>query len=199
LNIFFKSEIEIFEVRHAIETVPAGYVAGIYEHTSNSTGRQRGTTWTLMRILSLAVAERQRFFESRFAFSRPAGAEDLRAAIADMQDVNVDTVQVVSGASEALLILFWLPRNPEPTFVLPQPGYPPFFRPARISRDRDRYYRRSEGERLLHRSDEIEQLADGKPVDSDQQSHNPTGATISDEELDSLHEFAASVNSTCQR
>ena len=68
-----------------------------------------GPRWTLNEILSLASEEeRQRFLNQDLVYSRPAGAEGLRAAIADMQDVNVDTVQVVTGASEALLVLMWL-------------------------------------------------------------------------------------------
>jgi histidinol-phosphate/aromatic aminotransferase/cobyric acid decarboxylase-like protein len=64
-----------------------------------------GPCWTLNEILSLACEERQRFLNHNLVYSRPAGAEGLRAAIADMQGVNVETVQVVTGASEALLVL----------------------------------------------------------------------------------------------
>ena len=68
-----------------------------------------GPRWTLNEILSLAGEdERQRFLNHDLVYSRPAGAEGLRAAIAEMQGVDVETVQVVTGASEALLVLMWL-------------------------------------------------------------------------------------------
>jgi len=43
-----------------------------------------------------------------------------------MKGVNVDTVQVVTGASEALLILVWLAAEPRANVILPQPGFMTF-------------------------------------------------------------------------
>lgn len=43
-----------------------------------------------------------------------------------MQGVNVDTVQVVNGASEALLVLTWLAAEPGANVILPQPGFTTF-------------------------------------------------------------------------
>ena len=48
----------------------------------------------------------------------------LRAAIAALEGVDPDTVQVVTGASEALLILFFLAAEPGVNVVLPNPGFP---------------------------------------------------------------------------
>lgn len=85
-----------------------------YEHDIEfNLASSEGPRWTLNEILGLASEEeRQRFLNHKLAYSRPAGAEGLRAAIAEMQQVNVDAVQVVTGASEALLILFWLAAEP---------------------------------------------------------------------------------------
>jgi aspartate/methionine/tyrosine aminotransferase len=127
------------------------------------------------------------------AYSRPAGADGLRAAIADMQGVDVDTVQVGAGASEALLVLFWLAAEPGANVVLPQPGYPPFSALPESLGIETRFYaiRKENGFRID--LEEIKQLVDRNTklilVNS---PHNPTGATISDAELDSLHEFTAS-------
>jgi aspartate/methionine/tyrosine aminotransferase len=153
-----------------------------------------GPRWTLHEILSLASEEeRQRFLHHKLAYSRPAGAEVLRAAIAEMQEVEVDAVQVVTGASEALLILFWLAAEAGANVVLPKPGYPPFSALPESLGIETRYYavRKESGFRID--VDEIKRLVDRDTklvlINS---PHNPTGATIGDAELDSLHEFTAS-------
>jgi len=166
-----------------------------YEHDIEfNLASSEGPRWTLNEILSLASEEdRQRFLNHKLAYSRPAGADRLRAAIAEMHDVNVDTVQVVTGASEALVVLFWLAAEPGANVVLPQPGYPPFSALPESLGIEIRYYaiRKENGFRID--LDEIKQLADRNTklilVNS---PHNPTGATLSDVELDSLHEFTSS-------
>jgi aspartate/methionine/tyrosine aminotransferase len=166
-----------------------------YEHDIEfNLASSEGPRWTLNEILSLASEEdRQRFMNHKLAYSRPAGADGLRAAIAEMHDVNVDTVQVVTGASEALVVLFWLAAEPGANVVLPQPGYPPFSALPESLGIEIRYYaiRKENGFRID--LDEINQLADRNTklilVNS---PHNPTGATLSDTELDSLHEFTSS-------
>ena len=81
-----------------------------YEHDVEfNLASSEGPRWALNEVLGLASEEeRNRFLNHKLAYSRPAGADGLRAAIAEMQGVSVETVQVVTGASEALVILFWL-------------------------------------------------------------------------------------------
>jgi aspartate/methionine/tyrosine aminotransferase len=166
-----------------------------YEHDIEfNLAASEGPGWTLNEILSLASEEeRQRFLNHKLAYSRPAGAEGLRAAIAEMHEVDVETVQVVTGASEALLILFWLAAEPGANVVLPQPGYPPFSALPESLGIETRYYGVRKEHDFRIDLDEIKQLVDRNTklilVNS---PHNPTGATISDAELDSLHEFTAS-------
>jgi aspartate/methionine/tyrosine aminotransferase len=166
-----------------------------YEHDIEfNLAASEGPRWTLNEILGLASEEdRQRFLNHKLVYSPPAGAEGLRAAIADMHGVNVDTVLVVTGASEALLILFWLAAETGANVVLPQPGYPPFSALPESLGIETRYYavRKENGFRID--LDKIKRLADRNTklilINS---PHNPTGGTISDAELDSLHEFTAS-------
>ncbi len=166
-----------------------------YEHDIEfNLAASEGPGWTLNEILGLASEEeRQRFLNHKLVYSRPAGAEGLRAAIADMHEVDVETVQIVTGASEALLILFWLAAEPGANVVLPQPGYPPFSALPESLGIETRCYsiRKENGFRI--NLDEIKKLADRNTklilINS---PHNPTGATISDAELDSLHEFTSS-------
>lgn len=166
-----------------------------YEHDIEfNLAASEGPRWTLNEILSLASEqERQRFLNHKLAYSRPAGAEGLRAAIADMQGVNVDEVQVVTGASEALLILFWLAAEAGANVVLPRPGYPPFSALPESLGIEIRYYAVRKENDFRVNLDKIKQLVDRNTkfvlINS---PHNPTGATISDAELDRLHEFTAS-------
>jgi len=166
-----------------------------YEHDIQfNLASSEGPRWTLNEILSLASEEeRQHFLNHKLAYSRPAGAEGLRTAIAEMQDVSVDTVQVVTGASEALLILFWLAAEAGANVILPQPGYPPFSALSESLGIETRYYAVRKENNFHIDLDEIKHLVDRNTklilINS---PHNPTGATISDAELDSLHEFTMS-------
>jgi aspartate/methionine/tyrosine aminotransferase len=166
-----------------------------YEHDIQfNLASSEGPRWTLNEILSLASEEeRQHFLNHKLAYSRPAGAEGLRTAIAEMQDVSVDTVQVVTGASEALLILFWLAAEAGANVILPQPGYPPFSALPESLGIETRYYAVRKENNFHIDLDEIKHLVDRNTklilINS---PHNPTGATISDAELDSLHEFTMS-------
>jgi aspartate/methionine/tyrosine aminotransferase len=166
-----------------------------YEHDIEyNLAASEGPRWTLNEVLSLASEEeRERFLNHKLGYGRPAGADGLRAAIAEMQEVDIDTVQVVTGASEALLILFWLAAEAGANVVLPKPCYPPFSALPESLGIEIRYYavRKENGFRID--LDEIKRLADrNTKLILLNSPHNPTGATMSDAEFDSLHEFTAS-------
>ncbi|MCU1300210.1 MAG: hypothetical protein JWQ87_494 [Candidatus Sulfotelmatobacter sp.] len=166
-----------------------------YEHNIEfDLAASTGPRWTLNEILSLASeGERQRFLNHDLVYSRPGGAEGLRAAIADMQDVGVDTVQVVTGASEALLVLMWLAAEPGANVILPRPGFATFSALPESLGIETRFYgiRRENNFRID--IEEIMKLADARTnlilVNS---PHHPTGATMSDADLESLQEFTSS-------
>ena len=81
-----------------------------YEHGIEfNLAASTGPTWTANELLDLGGEEsRQRYLNHKVGYSRPAGATSLREAIAEMQGVSVDHVQVVTGASEALVVLMGL-------------------------------------------------------------------------------------------
>jgi len=153
-----------------------------------------GPRWKLNEILSLVgEEERERFLNHTLGYSRPAGAEGLREAIAEMQGVKAEAVQVVTGASEALVVLMWLAAEPGANVILPRPGYPPFSAlPESLGLEIRYYTLRKENEFRID-VEEIKKLADRNTklilVNS---PHNPTGTTTSDAEFDSLHEFTSS-------
>ena len=165
-----------------------------YEHGIDfNLAASTGPNWTVNEILALADEEtRHRFLNHKLVYSRPAGADSLRQAIAEMQDVPVDAVQVVTGAAEAILALMWLAAEPGANVIIPLPGFTSFSAIPDSLGLEIRYYhvRRENGFRID--PDEIKRLADSKTrlvlVNS---PHNPTGAVVSDSEMEALHEFCA--------
>ena len=165
-----------------------------YEHDIEfNLAASTGPRWTVNEILNLAGEEqRQRFLNHELVYSRPAGANGLREAIAEMHDVSAECVMVMTGASEALVVLMWLAAEPGANVVLPRPGFTTFSAlPESLSLETRFYGIRKENNFAID-VEEIMKLADGKTnlilVNS---PHNPTGATMSDAEMERLHEFTA--------
>src|SRR3954466_4453800 len=165
-----------------------------YEHNIEfNLAASTGPTWTVNDILALADEEaRDRFLNGKLVYGRPAGADSLREAIAEMQHVPVEAVQIVTGASEALVALMWLATDPGANVIIPLPGFTTFSALPESLGLETRFYhvRRENGFRID--PDEIKQLADSETklilINS---PHHPTGATISDSEMEALHDFAA--------
>jgi len=165
-----------------------------YEHDVEfNLAASTGPTWIVNDILALADDEtRHRFLNHKLVYSRPAGADSLREAIAEMQRVPVEAVQIVTGASEALVALMWLAAEPGANVIIPLPGFTTFSALPESLGLETRFYRvrRENGFRID--PDEIKRLADSKTklilVNS---PHNPTGATIGDGEMQALHDFTA--------
>lgn len=165
-----------------------------YEHDIEfNLAASTGPVWTVNQLLALATEEvRHNFLNHKLVYGRPAGADSLRESIAEMQGVSVDCVQIVTGASEALTILMWLAAEPGANVILPLPGFTTFSALPESLGLEMRFYRvrRENGFRID--VDEIKRLADAKTklilVNS---PHNPTGATISDSDMESLDDFAS--------
>jgi len=165
-----------------------------YEHNVEfDLAASTGPTWRVKDVLALADEEtRARFVDHTLVYSRVAGADGLREAIAEMQRVPVEDVQIVTGAAEALLVVMWTAAEAGANVILPRPGFATFSAIPESLGLETRFYRvrRENGFRID--VDDIKRLADAKTkmilVNS---PHHPTGATIGDEEMESLHEFAA--------
>lgn len=165
-----------------------------YEHSIEfNLGASTGPTWTVNDILALGGDEmRHRFLNHTLVYSRVAGGDSLREAIAEMQDVPVEAVQVTTGAAEAILALMWLAAEPGANVILPLPGFTTFSAIPESLGLETRFYRvrRENGFRID--PDEIRRLADAKTkLIMINKPHNPTGAVIGEEELEAVHEFAA--------
>jgi aspartate/methionine/tyrosine aminotransferase len=165
-----------------------------YEHNIEfNLGASTGPSWTVNDVLALADDEtRHRFLNHDLVYGRVAGEDGLREAIAEMQSVPVEAVQIVTGAAEAILAVMWLAAEPGANVILPLPGFATFSAIPESLGLQTRFYhvRRENGFRID--LDEIKRLADSKTrlilINS---PHHPTGATISDEEMEALHDFAA--------
>jgi len=165
-----------------------------YEHDIEfNLAASTGPTWTVNEVLALADEEvRHCFLNHKLVYSRPAGADSLREAIAEMQHVPVESVQIVTGASEALVALMWLAAEPGANVIVPLPGFTTFSALPESLGLETRFYhvRRENGFRID--PEVIKRLADANTklilVNS---PHNPTGASISDEEMEALHDFCA--------
>ena len=165
-----------------------------YEHAIEfNLAASTGPTWTVNDILALADDQtRHRFLNQNLVYSRVAGADSLRDAIAEMQHVAMETVQIVTGAAEALLVVMWLATEPGANVILPLPGFATFSAIPESLGLETRFYhvRRENGFRID--GDQISRLADSKTklilINS---PHHPTGATIGDGEMEALHDFAA--------
>jgi aspartate/methionine/tyrosine aminotransferase len=165
-----------------------------YEHDIEfNLASSEGPRWTVNAVLSLAgEEERQRFLNHELVYGRPAGADGLREAIAEMHDVSAECVQIMTGASEALVVLMWLAAEPGANVILPRPGFATFSALPESLGIETRFYGIRKENNFRIDVEEIMKLADSRTnlilVNS---PHNPTGATMSDVEMERLHEFTS--------
>jgi aspartate/methionine/tyrosine aminotransferase len=150
-----------------------------------------GPVWTLRELLALSDAdELEALLDTRVSYTSAAGTPALRTAIAALEGVDADDVQVVTGAAEALLILFFLAAEPGANVVLPSPGFPANAALAESLGIAVRYYPLRAENQFRVDPDEIRRLTDRNTrlllVNS---PHNPTGAVLSDEDMRDLHDF----------
>jgi len=152
-----------------------------------------GPVWTLRELLALSDGnELDALLDTCVSYTSAAGTLALRTAIAALEGVEADEVQVVTGASEALLILFFLAAKPRANVVLPSPGFPANAALAESFGIAIRYYNLRAENLFRVDFDEIRKLVDGDTglllVNS---PHNPSGAVLSDAEMQNLHDFCA--------
>ncbi|HUB79817.1 MAG TPA: aminotransferase class I/II-fold pyridoxal phosphate-dependent enzyme [Bryobacteraceae bacterium] len=152
-----------------------------------------GPVWTLRELLALAGGgELDGLLDTPVSYTAAPGTPALRNAIAGLEGVDPDSVQVVTGASEALLILFYLAAGPDANVVLPDPGFPANAALAESLHIAVRYYRLRAANEFRVDPDEIRRLVDRNTrmvlVNS---PHNPTGAVMGEEEVEALHDFCA--------
>jgi aspartate/methionine/tyrosine aminotransferase len=139
--------------------------------------------------------ERNRFHRGAVTYTPSRGNVALREEIAQWHGVSADEVQIVTGASEGLLCLFFLAAAPECNVIVPQPGFPTFSAlPESLGLEVRSYVLRPE-KRFEIDVDEIRDLTDeGTKLILINRPHNPTGASLSADSLREIHDFAAERN-----
>jgi aspartate/methionine/tyrosine aminotransferase len=152
-----------------------------------------GPVWNLRELLALGgESELEGLLDAPISYTAALGTPALRAAIAELEGVEADTVQVVTGAQEALLILFFLAAESGANVVLPDPGFPANAALAESLGIAVRYYHLRAEDQFRVDADEIRRLVDRDTrmvlVNS---PHNPTGAVMGADDLESLHAFCA--------
>ena len=169
------------------------WLADFEQDIEYNLGASTGPRWTVEELLSLAIDEtRQRMFALPLTYGPPAGSVSLRTAIAEMQGVSPDCVQIVTGAAEALLILFWLAAEPGANVVVPAPGFPPFSALPHSLGLETRYYGIKRKSGFAVDVEQVEALADRKTkLILVSNPHSPTGAILTDEQMDHLHAFTS--------
>ncbi len=155
-------------------------------------GSSTGPVWTLGELLALEDADPGQFLDVPLSYTSPRGTSELREEIARMQGVEPEQVQIVTGASEALLALFYDAAEPDANIVLPDPAFPANRALAASLGIEVRSYRLRAENAFRVDLDEVRGLIDGNTrfllVNS---PHNPTGAVLTDAEMESLHDFCA--------
>jgi hypothetical protein len=153
-----------------------------------------GPYWTLRELLGLGEKNAlEELLDTRLAYARAAGSRDLLRAIAEMEGVDAEQVQVTTGAAEALLLLFAVTAEPGANVLVPSPSFPSFYEIPRALGLEFRFYSVRRENQFRVDPDEICSLADARTklllVNT---PHNPTGAILTDDELTALHDFCVS-------
>jgi aspartate/methionine/tyrosine aminotransferase len=158
-------------------------------------GSSTGPVWTLRELLELggdAEELLEEYLGAKLFYTPPAGTVELREELARMEGVDAEDVLVTTGAQEALLILFHLAAEPGANVVLPCPGFPANEALAEsLGLEVRRYMLRHESSFQID-PDEIRKLVDrSTKLVLLNSPHNPTGALISDTNMEALHDFCA--------
>ena len=148
-----------------------------------------GPAWSI-QSLGLDGSDRDAIMNAPVAYRSAHGGEELRHALADAFGANPRQLQVTTGASEALLALFFTVAAPGTNVIVPEPGYSPFTALPESFGVEVRPYRLRRENNWRIDVDEIKRLVDGGTtlvlINS---PHNPTGGIATDDDLDRLDDF----------
>ena len=166
------------------------------KHTSNppiefDLASSTGPVWTLRELLALdGDATLESLLDLRVSYISAAGTPELRTAIAKLSGVEPEHVQVVTGAEEALLILFFVAARQGANIVLPSPGFPANAALAQSLGIETRFYRlRAENGFAIDPDDIRTSVDHNTQLVLVNTPHNPTGYVPSAEEMEALCDF----------
>jgi aspartate/methionine/tyrosine aminotransferase len=155
--------------------------SGIRYNLAASTGPQ----WTIEDLRRLMTDEEKReLLEASLSYLPGHGTASLRGELAGMYGAAAEEIQIVTGASEALLVLFFLAAEPGANVVLPYPAFPPFLSIPQSFGLEVRRYVLDAGNGFAFDPEAVQKLIDGRTrlvlINS---PHNPTGAVASESDI----------------
>jgi aspartate/methionine/tyrosine aminotransferase len=155
-------------------------------------GSVAGPPWTVSELLELGTSQdREAFASTRLSYSKAAGLNELRVSVAERHAVSPDEVLILTGASEALLLVFFTAAEPGANVVLPAPCFPPTSAVPRALGLDIRTYELDRHADYVINLDEVKSLVDSRTkVVLINSPHNPTGAVIDDDTKRELREIA---------
>ena len=156
-------------------------------------GSSTGPVWTLRELLALDGEDApERLLDTALSYTSPAGSAELRQEIARLQGVAPEHVQVVTGAAEALLLLFYLAAEPDANVVLPEPAFPTNAVLAEsLGIEVRRYHLLAETGFRVDPDEICSQVDRNTRFVLVNSPHNPTGAVLDEAEMATLHDFCA--------
>jgi aspartate/methionine/tyrosine aminotransferase len=107
-------KLDAWLAKHEFATPPIRY------NLASSTG----PLWTLGELMALGNGDMRMLRDLKLSYAPPEGGKLLREGIAKLHGVDPDHVQVMTGASEALIALTCHFAAPGASIVLPRPAYP---------------------------------------------------------------------------
>jgi aspartate/methionine/tyrosine aminotransferase len=154
-------------------------------------GGSTGPRWTARQLLALAgKGAAEELLDLGLDYPPTHGSSTLRQAIAAMQGVPAEEVVVLAGSAEALFHIFYLAAQPGANAVVPFPGFPSYQAIPESLGVEIRRYRLARENSYRVDLDEVKSLADlNTKILIVNSPHNPTGATLGEEEMWRLHDF----------
>jgi aspartate/methionine/tyrosine aminotransferase len=151
-----------------------------------------GPVWRLREILDfLDPASRERFLDTDLVYAPGRGSAALRESVAEALGASPEHVQIVNGATEGLLVLFFDAAEAGGNIVIPDLGFPPFADIPRSLGLEVRTYRLRRETGFGVDPGEVGRLLDGRTrfllVNS---PHGPTGAVLFPGALRELYDVA---------
>jgi aspartate/methionine/tyrosine aminotransferase len=152
-----------------------------------------GPRWTLEDLRRLMTEEEtERLFKTSLSYQPGHGTESLRREIAAMYGARPEEIQIVTGASEALLALFFLAAEPGCNVVLPDPAYPPFLAiPESFGLEVRRYRLEAKTGFALDPEQVAALIDDHTKIVLVNSPHNPTGGVVPESDIRELEALTA--------
>ena len=162
-------KLDLWLAAHEFATPPIRY------NLASSTG----PLWTVEELMSLGGGNTATLDKIRLSYAPPQGGKLLRERIAALHGVDPDEVLVMTGASEALIVLTCLFAGDGGSIVLPKPAYPAVPVLARTFGLDVREYELRPDEGFAQTAEHVLSLVDASTrVVFVNTPHNPTGSVM---------------------